>query len=332
MAGETQDGSVWRRWHADDIPIRIGVSSCLLGNEVRYDGGHKHDRYLTGVLGEWVEWESVCPEMEGGMGVPRPTIRLERDGDGDRLIEPDSGTDYSDAMARFARTRVRQLSKDGIDGFILKRGSPSCGMERVKVWAKGAPAHKRGVGHFARSLMASNPDLPVEEEGRLNDVPLRDHFIERVFCRNRWRILRLRRLSRKKLVAFHTAHKMLLRSHDEKGYRALGRLIGELGTRPDREIFVEYETAFMETMSRRATVSKHVNVMHHIMGYLKRDLAAENKRLILSAIEDYRGGLLPITVPLSLLRYEVESRGIDYVRGQLYLEPHPRELMLRNHA
>lgn len=332
MTRPQETGAAWRCWHSDDVPIRIGVSSCLLGNEVRYDGGHKHDRYLTGVLDSWVEWSPVCPEIEVGMGVPRPTIRLERDGDGDRLIEPDAGTDYTGSMARYAKRRVRELAREGLDGFVLKRGSPSCGMERVKVWTKGAPAHKKGVGHFARRVLEDQPNWPVEEEGRLNDVSLRDHFIERVFCHNRWRVLRSRRLSRAKLVGFHTAHKMLLRAHDESGYRELGRLIGAFGARPDREIFEAYEQQFFATLDRRTTARKHVNVMHHVMGYLKRELSPENKRQILLAIDEYRSGLLPLTVPLALLRYEIESRDIAYVRGQLYLEPHPKELMLRNHA
>ena len=311
---------------------RIGVSSCLLGEEVRYDGGHKRDAYIVDTLSRWIEWAPVCPEVEIGLSVPRPSIRLVEDGDGGRLVDPKSGEDHTGKMAALAPRRVGEMVAAGLDGFILKRASPSCGMERVKVWGTKGLAHKRGVGHFARHVLELAPALPVEEEGRLNDLPLRDHFVERIFCRNRWRVLLARGLSRARLVAFHTAHKMLLRAHDESGYGKLGRLVGEFGQRPDAELFEAYQEGFVETLDRRATVRKHVNVLQHIMGYLKDELGAPHKRQLLLAIEDYRAGILPLNVPLTLLRYEIETREIDYVRGQLYLEPHPKELMLRNLA
>ena len=327
-----QPESAWRQWHSDDEPITIGVSACLLGEQVRYDGGHKHDRFLTDTLGKWVTWKPVCPEVEVGMPVPRPTIRLRQDGDETRLIDPVSGVDHTAAMASYAKKRVRRLLSDGLDGFVFKRGSPSCGMERVKVWGGTAPAHKRGVGHFAKPLMETAPGLPTEEEGRLNDPLLRENFIERIFCQNRWRIMKKKRVSRRKLVAFHTAHKMLLRAHDEKGYRALGRLVGDLGTRPDREIVSQYESLFAETLARKPTARKHVNVMHHLMGYLKNELGAAQKRALLTIIEDFRQGLVPLSGPLSLLRYEIRNVEVEYALEQLYLDPHPKELMLRNHV
>jgi uncharacterized protein YbgA (DUF1722 family)/uncharacterized protein YbbK (DUF523 family) len=320
----------WKAWHDDDEPIRIGISSCLLGQKVRYDGGHKHDRYLTGVLGEWVEWVAVCPEIEIGLGIPRPTIRLEGTDDDVRLIEPGSGTDLTGKMEKYSRKRVRELQRDDLDGYVLKRASPSCGMERVKVYGKGGMPSKNGVGVFARVLLETWPHLPVEEEGRLNDPVLRENFIERIFCRRRWRDMVKKGLNRRRLIAFHTAHKMLLRSHNEAGYRRCGKIVASAGTIPDRELFHDYEDEFHRTLHSRTTSKRHANVLYHVLGYLKRVVEPREKQELVTLIEDYRNGLVPLIVPITLLRHHVHKHDVDYMQGQLYLEPHPKELMLRN--
>jgi uncharacterized protein YbgA (DUF1722 family)/uncharacterized protein YbbK (DUF523 family) len=287
-----------------------------------------------------VEWVPVCPEVEMGMGIPRPTIRLVARGDGPaRLVEPVSGRDHTAAMERFAEKRVRALERLGLDGYVLKRDSPSCGMERVKVYPgdkQGGPGRRDGRGHFARVLMDRNPDLPVEEEGRLNDPVLRERFIERIFARNRWRVLVRRGLSRRRLVDFHAAHKLLLLAHDEAAYRRMGRIVASFrkgaSRAEDRAIFDAYAGEFAGALRTRATPRKHVNVMQHMLGHLKRAISAPEKAGVLATIEDYRHGLVPLVVPLSLLRFLIESHGIEYLQGQLYLEPHPRELALRNHV
>lgn len=326
----TGDQPAWAVWHDAEEEIRVGVSSCLLGQKVRFDGGHKHDRYLTGVLGDWVTWVPVCPEIEIGLGIPRPTIRLEGTAAAARLVEPKQKTDLTDLMEGYARERVDALRRTGLDGYVLKKGSPSCGMERVRVYGKGGMPARDGVGVFARVLLDRWPDLPVEEEGRLNDPRLRENFVERVFCRNRWRNFVRDGMTRRRLVEFHTAHKLLLRSHNEAGYRRLGRIVASAATVPDNQLFAEYEHEFFETLRGKTSTKRHTNVLFHIMGYLKRVLTPSEKQEMVTLIEDFRQGLVPLVVPVTLLRHHVRRHHIDYMLGQLYLEPHPKELMLRN--
>ena len=319
----------WRQWH-DDEPIRLGVSSCLLGQKVRFDGGHKRDRYLDDVLGDWFDWVAVCPEIDIGLGIPRPSIRLVQDQPVPRLIQPVTGEDLTERMETYSEAKVDELRAGDLDGYILKRASPSCGMERVKVFGKGGSPTRNGVGVFARVLMERWPNLPVEEEGRLNDAVLRERFIEHVFCRHRWGSMARRGLTRKALVEFHTAHKLVLRAHNEAGYRRLGRIVAGAGTVPDDELFSSYETEFHDTLNHKATVKRHTNVLYHVLGYLKRVLDSFEKREAVQLIEDYRLGLVPLIVPITLLRHHILKHQIEYMMGQLYLEPHPRELMLRN--
>jgi len=329
MRKATKTEPSWRPWH-DDEPIRLGISSCLLGAKVRFDGGHKRDRYLTDVLGEWFDWVPVCPELDIGLGVPRPTIRLVQGDDGPRLVEPKSGDDLTEKMEIYSHEKVDALMAKDLDGYILKRASPSCGMERVKVFGKGGMPSKDGVGIFARVLLEKWPNLPVEEEGRLNDPVLRERFIEHVFCRHRWRTLIRRGISRRQLVGFHTAHKLVLRAHNEAGYRRLGRIVASAGSIPDGELFSSYEDEFHQVLQNRATRKRHTNVLYHALGYLKLVLDPFEKQEVVALIEDYRNELVPLVVPLTLLRHHVAKHDIAYLKGQLYLEPHPRELMLRN--
>lgn len=330
MSEETKTG--WRQWHDQAEPLRLGVSSCLLGAKVRYDGGHTRDRFVTDVLGPWVEYVSVCPEMDLGMGTPRPTIRLSLEGGEQRLVAPSTGEDYTERMEAYAREKVRELDALGLDGYVLKKNSPSCGMERISVFQGKERVSRRGVGRFAAVLVEHWPQLPVEEEGRLNDPVLRESFIERAFCRNRWRVAVKRGLTRRRLVEFHTAHKLLLRAHNEAGYRRLGALVGRAGTIDDQDLFAQYEAEFQDCLRTHATVKRHTNVLQHAMGYLKQALLPTEKRELLTAIDDYRLGLLPLIVPLALLRFNVNKHGIEYLMGQLYFDPNPKELMLRNHS
>lgn len=320
----------WHRWHDESEPIRIGISSCLLGQKVRFDGGHKRDRYLTDVLGPWLTWVPVCPELEIGLGVPRPTIRLEGAQPNPRLVEPGSDRDLTDVMQGYATKRVEELQTLELDGFVLKKGSPSCGMERVRVYGKGGVPTRNGVGAFARVLMDLWPNLPVEEEGRLNDPLLRERFIAHIFCHHRWRSLVRSGPSRRRLVEFHTAHKLQIRAHNEAAYRRLGRIVGSAGTISDQELFDNYEDELHTALSMRASTKRHTNVLYHAIGYFKTVLEPIEKKELVQLIEDYRLGLVPLIVPITLIRHHVMKHRIPYLEGQLYLEPHPRELMLRN--
>src|SRR5688572_12908993 len=200
----------WSTWHSKARPIRLGVSTCLLGEEVRYDGGHKRDPFLVDELGRWVEWVGVCPEVEMGMGIPRPSVRLVEPEAGAelRMLAPDTGEDFTERMQAFAARRVDELQALELDGYVLKKNSPSCGLMRVKVHGFAGPKRKDGVGLFAAALVAAWPHLPVEEEGRLCDAALRENFVERIFCRNRWRALVAGGRTRGRLVEFWTAHKL----------------------------------------------------------------------------------------------------------------------------
>ncbi len=312
-------------------PIRIGVSSCLLGTNVRFDGGHKKDEFITGGLARFVEFVPVCPEVEVGMPVPRPAIRLERRGGSVHLVDPRHGVDHTEPMRRWAERRVAEIEGQDLCGFVLKKDSPSCGMLRVRVYAGGA-ATRDGRGLFAEALLARLPLLPVEEEGRLHDAPLRENFVERVFAYRRWKDLLAGRWTVGDLVRFHSAEKMLLLAHDPEGYRALGRLVARAKGVPRAELAERYGEAFMRSLARPATRGRQVNVLQHMAGYFK-DLATPDERQELAeSIAEYRAGLVPLVVPITLLRHHVRKHRVPWLEGQTHLEPHPRELMLRNHV
>ena len=310
---------------------RIGISACLLGDEVRFDGGHKRDPFLTDVLGPHVEFVRVCPEVEVGMGTPRETLRLVRDGDGRvRMVTTRTGIDHTAGMTRWSRRRLEELAREDLSGYVLKKDSPSCGMERVKVFSTSAMPQRNGRGLFAAALLERFPNLPVEEEGRLSDPRLRENFIERVFAYRRLRRFFATRWSVGGLVAFHTAHKMALLSHSTAGYQRLGQLVASAAAMPRDSLRSEYEARFMATMAIVATTRRHTNVLMHMAGHLKKLLDPASKSELVSCIDDYRRGLVPLVVPVTLLRHHVRAHQVGYLLGQTYLEPHPRELMLRN--
>ncbi len=307
------------------------MSSCLLGEQVRFDGGHKHDRFLTDVLGRYVEWVPVCPELEVGMGVPREAVRLEGDVEAPRMVGTRTQVDHTGAMRRFAAARVRQLAGLDLQGYVFKKGSPSCGMERVRVYGAGGMPARNGRGLFAAAFLHAFPLLPVEEEGRLNDPVLRESFIERVFAYRRVQAL-VATPGRGALVAFHTAHKFQLLAHSPKHYRALGRLVAEQKGQRPAALVTEYGAAFMEALAVHATTAKHVNVLQHLAGFCREHLDGGDRRELADVIDDYRRLLVPLVVPLTLLRHHLERHQVAYVQGQTYLSPHPKELMLRNHV
>jgi uncharacterized protein YbgA (DUF1722 family)/uncharacterized protein YbbK (DUF523 family) len=307
--------------------LRVGVSSCLLGQEVRWNGAHKRDAWLVTTLGRFVEWVPVCPELEIGLGVPREPIRLEGDPAEPRLVGADSRTDLTERMQAFAARRVEALAALDLCGYVLKSDSPSCGMERVKVHGPALGRPKQGVGLFARALVLRLPLLPVEEEGRLHDAGLRESFIERVFAFRRVRDLLASRPTAGRLIEFHARHKLLLMAHDPEGARRLGRIVAGTDRAAGR-----YASGFMETLQRRATPKKHANVLQHMLGYLKRDLSPGDKEELLEAIDEMRQERLPLLVPLALLRHHLRRLDVKSLLDQVYLNPHPRELMLRKHV
>jgi uncharacterized protein YbgA (DUF1722 family)/uncharacterized protein YbbK (DUF523 family) len=314
-------------------PIRIGISTCLLGQNVRYDGGHKRDPFLVEIFGRFVEWVSVCPEVEVGLGTPRESMRLVKDVGDVRLVTTKTNVDHTAAMRRFAARRVAALRRLDLCGYVLKSNSPSCGMERVKVYGRngGMPA-RSGRGLFAQALLDADPLLPVEEEGRLNDPVLRESFVERVFAYRRLRSLFGGRWTLGALVAFHAAHKLQLLAHSPAAYQALGRLVANAKHVERGALRTRYEEGFMRGLAVRATPARQVNVLQHILGYFKRDLDGASRHELLASIEDYLCGTVPLVVPLTLVRHHVRRLDVAFLKGQTYLDPHPKELMLRNHV
>jgi uncharacterized protein YbgA (DUF1722 family)/uncharacterized protein YbbK (DUF523 family) len=316
----------------EERPIRLGVSSCLLGNAVRYDGGHRRDAFVVDRLGAFVEWVSICPEVEVGMGTPRPVLHLVREGDDVRMLEIESGRDHTRAMHRFASHRVRALRDLDLSGFVLKKNSPSCGMTRVEVHGDQKAPAKDSRGLFASQLMSTCPNLPVEDEGRLDDAKLRENFIERVFAYRRLRGLFGRRWTNAQLVAFHTAHKLQLIAHAREFCHELGRLVASIDERPRAEICEAYQSGFMAALARPAFRGKIANVLQHAAGHLKKRLDSVSKTELADLIRDYRLGNVPLVVPVRLLRDHARQLEVVYLNGQTFLDPHPKELLLRNHA
>ena len=315
---------------ADDRP-RLGISACLLGDQVRFDGGHKRDPFLVEILSPHVCWVRVCPEVEVGMGTPRETLRLERrDEGGIRMVTTRTGIDHTAAMSAWARKRLTELEREPLSGYVLKKDSPSCGMERVKVFGVSGMPERTGRGIFADALLQRFPNLPVEEEGRLMDPRLRENFIERVFAYQRLRRFFAGRWSIGGLVAFHTSHKMSLLSHSTARYQELGRLVASAAGMPRAELRGAYESRFMRTLALVADARRHTNVLMHMAGHLKKQLDGPSRQELAATIDEYRRGLVPLVVPITLLRHHARQHDTSYLLGQSYLEPHPRELMLRN--
>jgi len=311
---------------------RVGISTCLLGDNVRYDGGHKLDRFLRDTLGAFVDYVPVCPEVECGFPTPREAFHLEGDPERPRLVTSRTNVDHTERMERWARERVSQLEKEDLCGFIFKSGSPSSGMERVKVRnEKGMPV-KKGSGIFARIFMEHFPLLPVEEEGRMHDMDLRENFIERIFALMRWKEMLSTSATMGKLVDFHTRHKMLILSHNQEIYREMGRFIANGGKGPGKDFYRRYADMLMTSMKYKSTPSKNSNVLMHAMGYFKKTLSSDEKQEMIQVIDDYRLGLTPLIVPITLLNHYVRKYDQQYLRDQVYLNPHPMELHLRNHT
>jgi uncharacterized protein YbgA (DUF1722 family)/uncharacterized protein YbbK (DUF523 family) len=313
-------------------PVRVGISRCLLGERVRYDGGHKHDHFLTDTLGKYLEWVPVCPEVEVGMGTPREPIQLVQIGTSIQLLGTSSGTDHTHDMRRYARKRCAQLAALDLCGYILKKDSPSCGMERVRVHHNRGRVTKSGRGLFAEVLIEQFPNLPIEEEGRLCDPRLRENWIERVFIYWRLRLFWASRWKVADLVRLHSALKLTLLAHSPDAYRELGRLVASAKSQSRDSLRGRYEQECMAALEKLATRGRHANVLQHIAGYFQDKLDDASRRELRAHIEDYRRGFVPILVPLTLISHYVRVFDIEYLKSQVYLNPHPKELALRNHV
>lgn len=315
-----------------DRPIRLGISSCLLGQRVRFDGNHKCDTYITRTLGRYFEFVPVCPEVAVGLGVPRQPIRLIGDPAAPRAVGVrDTSRDVTDELTAYGRRIARELVDKGtVSGYILKGKSPSCGMQRVKVFPGKGRTPGSGRGIYAAALMEAHPPLPVEEEGRLADPLLRENFIERVCAYRRWQDMADAGLSAARLIEFHTVHKLSIMAHGPEHYRRLGRLVSRLTRASVRTRADEYIQGFMEALRHRATRKRHAKVLMHLAGYLKRELDGADKAELLAVIDAYRMGRVPLCVPVTLLRHHFCRHPHPYVERQVYLSPHPQELMLRN--
>ena len=312
-----------------DLPIRVATSSCLLGEEVRFDGGHKHNGYLTKTLARYFEMIPFCPEVAIGLGVPRPPIRLMSNGGQVRVVGvADPDLDVTEDLVEYGHTVAARLND--VSGYIFKRGSPSCGMERVKIYSdKGMPLDS-GAGFYAQTIMQELPLLPTEEEGRLMDPVLRENFIERIFVYHRWQSLCRSEMTPARLIEFHTSHKFSILAHDETAYRELGQIVAEAGSADLQQLVERYATLLMTAMKKRATRKLHSNVLTHIMGFLKGKIDSGDKTELLDVIENYRHGQIPLIVPITLLKHHLRRNPDPYILRQYYLNPHPEELMLRN--
>jgi uncharacterized protein YbgA (DUF1722 family)/uncharacterized protein YbbK (DUF523 family) len=335
-ARRAQEGEMHMNATAHPEPaakLRLGVSACLLGEKVRFDAGHKQDRWVTDVLGPFVEFVPVCPEVEIGLGVPRESIRLQGTGTHVRLVAPKSGADLTPKMTVYADKRSGQLARQNLAGFVLKKDSPSCGLERVRVYDRqGVPA-RTGRGLFAAALLDRVPALPVEEEGRLNDPRLRENFVTRIFAHQRWVDLERGGITRARLFRFHEQHKFLLLAHSQAGMRRLGHLLGASGARADaRDLGGRYLEEFAAAMTRVPTPKNHTNVLQHVAGFFSPRLDAGDRAELTQTIHEYRLGRLPLVVPLTLVRHYVRKLQVPYLLDQVYLNPHPDELMLLNHV
>lgn len=310
--------------------IKVGISSCLLGEEVRYNGGHKHSSLCTRDLGRYFEFLSVCPEVGIGLGVPRKPIRLVGNPHDPDVVEVGDPTrNVTRQLKDFSQNRIPALHD--LCGYIFIKGSPSCGLFRVKVYnATGHPQEETGRGVYARAVTEAYPLLPVEEAGRLQDAVLRENFITRVFAYSNWRALEAGGLTAARLIDFHSRYKYTLMAHNPQSYTALGRMLADAGKQDPEKLGEQYFAALMESLTRKASRRSNTNVLMHLQGYLKQELSSREKEKLGEVITQYRNGIIPLIVPVTLLRNHFHNHPNDYIAKQAFLQPYPDDLGLRN--
>ncbi len=312
-------------------PVKIGISSCLLGNRVRYDGGHSHDPFLTRTLGLFTQYVPVCPEVECGMPIPREAMRLVGDPEAPRLVTRRTGEDKTRRMQDWIPDRLDALQQEDLCGFIFKSRSPSSGLYRVKVYGEDGKMRTNGVGLFARAFTQRFPGIPVEEDGRLHDPALRERFIEAIFTLKRWRDLLKTNQTPGGLVDFHTRNKYLILAHSPELYKTMGKLTADAKGRPVKDLFNAYEILLLKALDLRTTTSKNINVLQHMMGFFKTQLTSFEKQEMIDLLQQYRDGHVPLIVPITLIRHYVHKYDQPWLKAQTYLNPHPLELRLRNY-
>jgi len=312
--------------------VKLGISSCLLGENVRWNGGHKLDHFLRDTLGQYVEYVPVCPEVEAGFGIPRETLRLVGDIENPRLVKTKSQTDHTEQMLEYAKKRVKELEAENLCGFIFKKDSPSSGLMRVKVYNEKGMPEKKGVGLFARAFTDHFPLIPVEEEGRLHDPLLRENFIEQIFTLKRWRDRVAEKPSIGKVVDFHSRNKLLIMAHSPEYGRSMGKLVAGAKQMGLDAFYREYEEQLIAALRLKPTVKKHINVLQHIMGYFKKQLTSDEKQELLEVFDQFKKGYVPLVVPMTLINHYVRKYEQPYLAIQTYLNPHPVELKLRTHT
>ena len=312
--------------------VKIGISSCLLGERVRYDGGHKLDRYITETLGQYFEWVSVCPEVEYGLPVPREVMRLEGNPDSPRLVTVQTKVDHTEGMLKWTDKKLKDLGQEKLCGFIFKSRSPSSGIGGVKIYTTSGIPRCRGVGIFGGAFTRYFHFIPVIDDGSLHDTQLRENFSERVFVYKRWQEFIKKGRTIQDLAAFHTEHKLLILSHSPKHFSALGRLVANAKKYKREELHSEFIRILMHGLQLIATVKKNTNVLMHITGHFKKHLSSDEKQELLEVIDNYHKGLIPLIVPITFIGHYVRKFDETYLKKQYYLNPHPLELMLRNHV
>lgn len=310
--------------------IAVGVSTCLLGAKVRWDGGHKRDDFVTDLLGRFFSYIAVCPEFEMGLGAPRESLRLVGTPASPRIVGNQTGVDRTDALRRWVAARLKRPDLRLLRGYVLKKDSPSCGLERVRVYNASGVPEKKGRGLFAAALCAAFPMLPIEEEGRLHDPVLRENFVERVFAYDRWLRMRDERVTAKRLLDFHTAEKLAVMAHSPAAYRELGRLVSQAGKASPSALADDYGETWMAALRSHATRGKHANVLQHAQGYFKREIDEADKQELSEVIESYRLGRVPLAVPLTLIKHHLRRHPHPWLLAQRYFNPYPEELALRS--
>jgi len=313
-------------------PIKVGISSCLLGESVRYDGSHQLNRFLKDILGRYVEWVPVCPEVECGLPTPREAMRLVGTPENYRLLTQKTKIDHTERMMTWSHSKLDLLETEELCGFVFKKRSPSSALRDAKLYSEKGIPYSKGPGMFGGEFIRRFPLIPVEDDGRLNDDGIRENFIERLFAVARWKAFLASDGSLQGLIHFHMTHKLLLMAHSPSHLRKLGKLVGNAIKQDTAMLLNDYFAVMMEAMGLKATVKKNVNVLHHAMGYFKKKISADAKNELLEVIEDYHRELVPLIVPVTLINHYTRLYNEAYLQDQVYLNPHPVELKLRNHA
>lgn len=312
-----------------ETSIKIGISACVLGEKVRFDSGHKSSKFVTKELSPYFEFVPVCPEVGSGMTVPRPTIRLISSQERIALIETKDPTrDHTEQMVSYSKRKVAELEQEHLRGYIVCAKSPTCGMERVKVYKKHG-AENDGVGLYTKELMQRMPWLPVEEDGRLNDPILKENFITRVYTLDDFYNSMGEEPTRNKIIAFHSRYKLTLMAHHPASYKALGSLVAHISDYDINEFYKIYREGLMTAMAHRASRKNNTNVLMHLQGYFKRNLESRAKQELRRVIDDYRVGLLPLLAPLTLIKHYLAAHPDTYLEQQAFFDPYPQELRLR---